>query len=416
MRLSPLQLLSPPRRPGRTGASSDRDVGETCGLCYNLCAMRPGLTYVCIRNAGSTCVVRRSSGTAAETAICRIYRTTEIRSEGNTVPALFGNQALPQDTLKADRKSSLRIGPLGMGKRALYLNSFFFSRRYYVLWSEVKRVYKLVAMSKGGFTGIGAFGAMSYLVVELRDGRSKRCQIKYEMYVDEALDWIAKNHPEIPNRSETAQKKLDEAEAQAHARLKKDLSGTAIENIRILEEAEQYLEKEPLLYRVLQNTAGKKRVQQTISPGRRALGITIFAGSILALAAGIPLMMQRHPAGIYMVMLGAAFFLFSSVGNLVPVGRNSPKRIRKEWESAVSDCEAYIGKRDSFPVPGRYAHPVVLRRMARVIREGRAEEIPQALEVVKADLKALNKSVTVSQQEYDEVVAVKAMFLVSDYQ
>ena len=32
------------------------------------------------------------------------------------------------------------------------------------------------------------------------------------------------------------------------------------------------------------------------------------------------------------------------------------------------------------------------------------------------DLKALNRSVRVSQQEYDEVIAIKAMFLVSDYE
>ena len=100
----------------------------------------------------------------------------------------------------------------------------------------------------------------------------------------------------------------------------------------------------------------------------------------------------------------------------MPSGKNAPKRLWHEWESAVAECEQYIGMRDEFPVPARYAHPVVLKRMARVIREGRAENIPQALEVVKSDLKALNKSVTVSQQEYEEVIAVKAMFLISDYQ
>ncbi|MBQ1682633.1 MAG: hypothetical protein II067_10560, partial [Agathobacter sp.] len=36
----------------------------------------------------------------------------------------------------------------------------------------------------------------------------------------------------------------------------------------------------------------------------------------------------------------------------------------------------------------------------RVIREGRADSTDQALEVVKEDLKALNRSVRVSQQEY----------------
>lgn len=36
--------------------------------------------------------------------------------------------------------------------------------------------------------------------------------------------------------------------------------------------------------------------------------------------------------------------------------------------------------------------------------------------MVKTDLKALTSDVQVSQEEYDEVVAVKPMFLVSDYQ
>ena len=69
----------------------------------------------------------------------------------------FGNQALPPQELRADKKAARKIGPLGMGRRALYLNSFYISRMYYVLWTDIRRVYKLVAMSKGGFTGIGAF-------------------------------------------------------------------------------------------------------------------------------------------------------------------------------------------------------------------------------------------------------------------
>lgn len=36
--------------------------------------------------------------------------------------------------------------------------------------------------------------------------------------------------------------------------------------------------------------------------------------------------------------------------------------------------------------------------------------------MVKQDLKALNASVQVDQEEYDEVVAIKAMFLNADYQ
>ena len=331
------------------------------------------------------------------------------------MPRLFGNQSLPADTLKADKKACRKIGPLGMGRRALYLNSFYISRMYYVVWTDIKRVYKLVAMSKGGFTGIGAFGSMSYLVVELRDGRTKRCQIKYEHQTDEALAWIAEHHPEIPTQSEAAGKKLEEAKKAEQARYKKDLTVEEKNRLRILEEAGEYLEKKPALYRNLSWSAGKMRAQQMVSPQKRILGICIMAGAVLLLAVGIALTVSRHPAGIYMIMFGGVFLLFSLSGNLVPVGKNSPKRIKEEWDAAVAESEAYISRRDDFPVPARYAHPIVLRRMSRVIREGRADSIPQALEVVKQDLKALNKSVTVSRQEYDEVVAVKPMFLVSDY-
>ena len=54
--------------------------------------------------------------------------------------------------------------------------------------------------------------------------------------------------------------------------------------------------------------------------------------------------------------------------------------------------------------------------MIRILREGRAQSADEALAVLKSDLKALNADVQVEQEEYDEVVAIKPMFLVSDYQ
>ena len=53
--------------------------------------------------------------------------------------------------------------------------------------------------------------------------------------------------------------------------------------------------------------------------------------------------------------------------------------------------------------------------MQRAIEQGRAAWPGEALEVVKNDLKALNADVKVDQEEYDEVVAIKAMFLNEDY-
>ena len=53
--------------------------------------------------------------------------------------------------------------------------------------AAVRRVFKRVAMSQGGFTGKGAFGTIPYLVVEYDDGQQKQCTFKREEDVDEML-------------------------------------------------------------------------------------------------------------------------------------------------------------------------------------------------------------------------------------
>ena len=77
--------------------------------------------------------------------------------------------------------------------------------------------------------------------------------------------------------------------------------------------------------------------------------------------------------------------------------------------------EHYIQTYPDFPVPAYYAHSIVLKRMTEILKEGRAENLESALQVLKLDLKALNSNVVVEQEEYDEVVAIKSMFLVMDY-
>ena len=85
-------------------------------------------------------------------------------------------------------------------------------------------------------------------------------------------------------------------------------------------------------------------------------------------------------------------------------------------DDSKRQMEEYVRDYPDFPVPARYAHSVVLKRMQRVIMQGRATDTEQALDVVKDDLRALNSDVQVSQKEYDEVIAIKAMFLNAGYQ
>ena len=110
-------------------------------------------------------------------------------------------------------------------------------------------------------------------------------------------------------------------------------------------------------------------------------------------------------------------FLFSALQVMPTAFRN-----KKELACQLADIQAQAQKlvdgysHGSFPVPARYAHPVVLRRMKRVVEAGRADTSEAALEQVKQDLKALNADVQVEEWEYDEVVAIKPMFLLADYQ
>ena len=45
-------------------------------------------------------------------------------------PAQLGMAKLDKQELVEDRKSCKKIGPCGVGKKALYLNSFYIDRRY----------------------------------------------------------------------------------------------------------------------------------------------------------------------------------------------------------------------------------------------------------------------------------------------
>ena len=140
---------------------------------------------------------------------------------------MFGNTAIDKEIVKEDRRRGRRIGPCAFGEKAMYLNSFFISRRYYVPYGEVERVYKRVAMSKGGYTGRGVFGSIPYFVVVLKDGREKACNFKIEEEVDEAVRFIREKHPEIRVGTLAGEKARAAREAEMAARRPASLSKEA---------------------------------------------------------------------------------------------------------------------------------------------------------------------------------------------
>ena len=279
-------------------------------------------------------------------------------------PVQLGLEALDKDVLIADRKSCKRFGPCGVGEKALYLSSFYRSCRYYLPYGGITRVFKRVAMSKGGYSHKGVFASIPYLVVEYDGGREKQCTYKYEEQVDQLLAYLKRVRPEIKQVSAAAEERLAEREQPP----KPELTQEAVDTLKALKAAEAVLEKRPDLYLELSKSARQLRELNLILSARRG-------------------------------------------GKMKKREEDIPSRAERAKEA----MEAFLQDYTPFPLPARYAHPIVLRRMGRCVEEGRADTPEQALETVKADLKALNSSVQVSQEEHDEVVAVKAMFLNEGY-
>lgn len=331
-------------------------------------------------------------------------------------PAKLGTVGLDDTTLKADKLACKHFGPCGVGEKALYLNSLFLDRRFYVPVSNIQRAYKRVAMSKGGFTGKGIFGSIPYLVVEYDKGESVQCTFKHEDHVDLMLAEIRMRFPRIKTMSEAAARKLAEAQAAEEARYKKELSRTAQASVEELRQALAFLEKRPDLSMRLAAASKAKRVDSMTKPAQKWLALAVFCFALAASAYGAYTWLSGSgDYGIYVTLLGlAALFFFSSI-NVLPTAHRNSRALTAALEKARKEIADYIALYPGFPLPARYAHPATLTRMIRSLREGRSETVEEAYEDMKTVLRSLNSSVKVSQTEYDEVVAIKPMFLLENW-
>lgn len=330
-------------------------------------------------------------------------------------PTPLGNRTLTAEALKADRKACIKFGPCGVGKEALYMGTNYISRCFYIPWREIKRVFKRVAMSQGGFSGKGTFGALAYLVVQFGNGKERQSRFRHEADVDRLLAMVEMQHPNIPTHSAKAERKLADAEAFEENRYLKELGPDAAEAVHMLTDAKVYLEQRPSLSNMLTSTAKQKRIVDNIKPAYFAAGTVLAVLCILSVVYGIYGLIRHSDYAAYFIIGGAAFFLFALSANMLPNKWNSKKKGQQDWDDAVGSMRAFLAERPDFPVPAQYAHPIVLERMIRVLREGKAKSVQQAYTVMKRELKALNNTVKVSQQEYDEVVKIKPLFLVCDY-
>lgn len=330
------------------------------------------------------------------------------------IPRGLGKHTLDKEDLVEDKKKCLRVGPCGLGKKAMYLNSFYFSRRFYIPYIDVQRAFKRIAMSKGGYTGKGMFSTIPYLVIQYNNGAEKQCNFKFEDEVDTFLQRLHMQQPHIKLHSKEAEEKLRIEDLKEQAKYVKNLTPEAKEAIKTLDYAKKVLEGNSALSFRLASTAKHKRAVDFGNPTYKIVAILIFIAALFSALLGLFQFLNGNSTAVYFLMFGLAFMFLVMASRVLPTGRNNKAYVQREWDDAVKQLENYIG--DDFPVPARYAHPITLNRMIRTIKMGKAKTVDEAFEVMKEDLKALNNTVEVSQREYDEVVEIKPIFLLCNYQ
>lgn len=320
---------------------------------------------------------------------------------------------IPEDAVRRDRKKCRKYDQCGLGEKAIFLGSHFAPRKYYVPYEAVTHVFKRVAVSAG--SGKGLLAPVLYIVVQFDDGREYQNHFKYLQDADKMLDDLGRTHPEIVLMPpEGAKRAAERAENEARV-ARAVLSDEAEREVRKLEKAAAELEKRPSLYQNLAAAAREKRRQDLVRPGYRALALILFLAGAAALVAGILRIAGGRAGSIaFLILLAGAALMFMMVNSRVLEfpGRGR-KAAARAYETAVRDMTRAL-KGENFPVPAALAHPAVLSRMIRIIREGRAEDCRSALAVLHDDLMAIDAHVALSGQDYEEVVAIKPLFMIYD--
>lgn len=214
----------------------------------------------------------------------------------------------------------------------------------------VTRVYKRVAMSKGGFSGKGIFATLSYLVVEF-DGGQKVCNFKYEQQVDEFLSVIRAEHPSIPCVSAAAEQRIAEEKArrEEEERNRPPMSAQAEKTVQALDNAIDYLERRPELTERLSAAAKRRRNFQCTNGSYRWAAMAITLLGFAALAYGIVSFVRHGSFSIYFTLFGlAAIFTFAGF-SVLPTARNNRTSIMQNDAQAQEKMQAYLADYMNFP-------------------------------------------------------------------
>lgn len=329
----------------------------------------------------------------------------------------LGKESLDPQKVKEDKKSCRRFGTCGVGDLAIYMPGTFFNRRLYIPISSVSHVYKRVAYSKAD--GKGLLSPVLFIVVRYDKGQERTAFFKDLREADRMLDEIKRVAPAIVTMSPAGERNAREKARREEALKERKLSERALRSLRQLSGDKDKLKKSPVLYQDLAGMARIKRRMDLIKPAYQWIVLILFLIGAAGFIAAIVLRSSGiiTPTASVVAMLICAMIMILMINTrILPGPVKNRRNVNRDYEKAVSDMEHFIGGFGDFHLPAIYSHPLVIDMLTRIIREGRAETIEEALLVLKEDLKAADNTKVVSREEYEEIVTVKPMFTVRDYE
>lgn len=317
---------------------------------------------------------------------------------------------------KQDRKTIRKYDQCGLGKRFLYMPGRFRPRKYAIPYEDITHVFKRVAVSPG--SGKAFLTPILYIVVLTRDGKEIQNSFRYLDDADHMITQLEKEHPGICLMSPKEEKKKEEKEERERLIQSTQLSPSARKAKQKLERAKQKLEKRPGLSERLAATASVKRKLDLIKPGYVALAaVLLAAGAALVLIGFLMVLSGMRSSGVVLILL-VGFALLFIMGNsrVLPTPKRNKKALNRDYEHLIKEMSNYVKDEEHFPIDVHYAHPYTCDRLIRILMERRAETIDDAMRVLKEDLKSMDSSVALSGEEYRQVVTIKPLFTVRNYQ
>ena len=282
-------------------------------------------------------------------------------------PTPVSREMFEGEVLEDDLKGSFRCGNVSLGKRALYFGTPSRRNKFYIPYSSISRIEGVID------------GKDRQLEVTYDEGIVRSIAMDEKEECDIALSYVASCFPEIKTLSERDEKLYLKLRHEWDRKALRRLEDGASECESELKRERAYMEENPLIFSLRVSLASLLNKKERM----RYLYFLVFAIGIVLSAISFTSLISAYSGNDVLTLLIGLVLVYLSLSYTVLPSRNNRRReLRRAYAETVSEIRGYISKYDGeFLIPERYAHPVLASFLIALIREGKACDAKEALEI-----------------------------------